>query len=206
MTAEPCRAKAKPFTPSSILVRPHQMPPRRLPQLDPTCLPLRIYIGRRHLVEAPGTAPGSDRLITAAFIAIAGRIQQSEYRGRCTRKKACLARDMCSHAVTRCAWKPPAAAGADRIRRIRQEYASLCALRRRGIGRARDSSPARAGRGGSVSCQFHRMISTHGRRGRRTFRRRAGRRGRYCRRARPFLPVPPSLRFSPHRASPRSSA
>ena len=27
----------------------------------------------RHVVEAPGTAPGSDRLITTAFITIAGK-------------------------------------------------------------------------------------------------------------------------------------
>jgi hypothetical protein len=31
-------------------------------------------------VEAPGTAPGSERLITVAFIAIAGRIRQMKYR------------------------------------------------------------------------------------------------------------------------------
>jgi len=29
------------------------------------------------MVEAPGTAPGSERLITIAFIAIAGRIRQA---------------------------------------------------------------------------------------------------------------------------------
>ena len=42
------------FTPSSILFRPHQKPP---------FLSLR---GRRFLVEAPGTAPGSDWLIASA--------------------------------------------------------------------------------------------------------------------------------------------
>lgn len=31
------------------------------------------------MVEAPGTAPGSERLITVAFIAIAGRIRPAEY-------------------------------------------------------------------------------------------------------------------------------
>jgi hypothetical protein len=42
-----------PFTPSSILFRPHQMLPR--------CQ------AKRHVVEAPGTAPGSERLITIAI-------------------------------------------------------------------------------------------------------------------------------------------
>jgi hypothetical protein len=50
-----------------------------------------------HVVEAPGTAPGSERLITTAFIAIAGRIRPGEYRCRRGRKKACLVRDMCRH-------------------------------------------------------------------------------------------------------------
>ena len=45
-------------------------------------------------MEAPGTAPGSERLITTAFIAIAGRIRHDEYRGRRAGKKACLVRDM----------------------------------------------------------------------------------------------------------------
>ncbi len=39
------------FTPLSILFRPHQKPANTLS-------------GRRFLVEAPGTAPGSNRLIT----------------------------------------------------------------------------------------------------------------------------------------------
>jgi len=34
---------------------------------------------RGDVVEAPGTAPGSERLITVAFIAIAGRIQPAQY-------------------------------------------------------------------------------------------------------------------------------
>jgi|HigsolmetaAR201D_1030396.scaffolds.fasta_scaffold00863_25 hypothetical protein len=40
------------FTPSSILFRPHQKPP--------------LLAGRQFLVEAPGTAPGSDWLIASA--------------------------------------------------------------------------------------------------------------------------------------------
>jgi hypothetical protein len=39
-------------------------------------------------VEAPGTAPGSERLITTAFIAIAGRIRQYEYSQSRGEKKA----------------------------------------------------------------------------------------------------------------------
>src|ERR1043165_5032552 len=87
MTAEPCRAKAKPFTPSSILVRPHQMPPR-VSRLCLTCLPAPLAPRRRHFVEAPGTAPGSERLITTAFIAIAGRIRHYEYSQSRGEKKA----------------------------------------------------------------------------------------------------------------------
>src|SRR5947207_13293243 len=90
MTAEPCRAKAKPFTPSSILVRPHQMPPREVRDFVSHACPRLLSVERRHLVEAPGTAPGSERLITTAFIAIAGRIRHSEYRGSGTEKKAVL--------------------------------------------------------------------------------------------------------------------
>ena len=60
ITVVSCRAKAKSFRPSSILFRPHHMP---LPQ----------GLMQRHMVEAPGTAPGSDRLITTAFITIAGK-------------------------------------------------------------------------------------------------------------------------------------
>src|SRR3954453_3713060 len=43
--------KSSPFTPSSILFHPHQMPPGP---------------GWRNVVEVPGTAPGSDRFITMA--------------------------------------------------------------------------------------------------------------------------------------------
>ena len=52
ITVVPHRAKAIPFTRSSILFRP---PPPAIPGV---------------LVEPPGTAPGSDPLITSAFIAI----------------------------------------------------------------------------------------------------------------------------------------
>ena len=45
------------FTPSSILVRPHRNPPS---QHVPTGLP----DAGGFVVEAPGTAPGSDRFIT----------------------------------------------------------------------------------------------------------------------------------------------
>ncbi len=45
-----------PFTPSSILFRPRQNPQSQL-TLSKTAL-------LRALVEAPGTAPGSDELIT----------------------------------------------------------------------------------------------------------------------------------------------
>jgi membrane protease YdiL (CAAX protease family) len=39
------------------------------------------------MVEAPGTAPGSERLITTAFIAIAGRTSSSYIRGNAYEKK-----------------------------------------------------------------------------------------------------------------------
>ena len=47
-------SKRVPFTPSSILVRPHQMLPQSLGL-------------QRHVVEAPGTAPGSEWLITESI-------------------------------------------------------------------------------------------------------------------------------------------
>jgi len=71
-----CRAKAKSFTPSSILFRPHQMPPYA-----------SWRCARRHVVEAPGTAPGSDRLITTAFIAIAGKTGTLNIVVNCLEKK-----------------------------------------------------------------------------------------------------------------------
>lgn len=43
-------------------------------------LPFGASQGAEEMVEAPGTAPGSERLITTAFIAIAGRIRQQEYK------------------------------------------------------------------------------------------------------------------------------
>ena len=49
------RAKANTFRRPSILFRPHLSP------------------NERALVEPPGTAPGSEPLITCAFIAIAGK-------------------------------------------------------------------------------------------------------------------------------------
>ncbi len=78
MTAVSCRAKAKPFTPSSILVRPHH----QLTEEGPWPKSQEAFEeGWLHelVVEAPGTAPGSERLITVAFIAIAGRIRQAKY-------------------------------------------------------------------------------------------------------------------------------
>ena len=43
-----------------------------------------------HVVEAPGTAPGSDRLITAAFIAIAGVSRRVRYMMTACEKKVAL--------------------------------------------------------------------------------------------------------------------
>jgi len=48
-------SKSTPFTPSSILFRPR-------------------------MVEAPGTAPGSERFITTPFIAISGLRRQTQYK------------------------------------------------------------------------------------------------------------------------------
>src|SRR5437762_11586247 len=48
VTAEPYRAKTAPLPRSSILVRPHRLRPRRV---------------GGEMVEAPGTAPGSETLI-----------------------------------------------------------------------------------------------------------------------------------------------
>ena len=42
------------------------------------------------MVEAPGTAPGSEWLITTAFIAIAGRIRHPEYNDHFDQKKGFL--------------------------------------------------------------------------------------------------------------------
>ena len=49
-----------------------------------------------NMVEAPGTAPGSEWLITTAFIAIAGRIRPPVYRLSGTQCKAGLLEDLTS--------------------------------------------------------------------------------------------------------------
>ena len=64
MTAEPCRAKDRPLHSPSNLFRPRRNPP--LPRL-------RSRLSQRALVEAPGTAPGSEELISTPFIAIAAQ-------------------------------------------------------------------------------------------------------------------------------------
>ncbi len=51
------------FTRSSILVRPHS---------ETALAALEAAVAVSGLVEAPGTAPGSETLITSPFIAIAG--------------------------------------------------------------------------------------------------------------------------------------
>src|SRR3984893_4023461 len=61
MTAEPCRAKDRPLHSPSNLFRPLRNPPRTLENAS------------RALVEAPGTAPGSEELISTPFIAIAAK-------------------------------------------------------------------------------------------------------------------------------------
>jgi len=55
------------FTPSSILFRPQQKPLRQ---------------PERFLVEAPGTAPGSERLISSPVYRHSRSSRRSEYRGR----------------------------------------------------------------------------------------------------------------------------
>src|SRR3984893_14201172 len=62
MTAEPCRAKDRPLHSPSNLFRP-----RRNPSLP------RLGSRLRAWVEAPGTAPGSEELISTSFIAIAAQ-------------------------------------------------------------------------------------------------------------------------------------
>src|SRR5512139_3203105 len=49
VTAEPYRAKTAPLPRSSILVRPHRLRP--------------LKVRREEMVEAPGTAPGSETLM-----------------------------------------------------------------------------------------------------------------------------------------------
>ena len=63
--------KSKPFT---SLVDPIS------PPSETACRSRRsLAPGLRPVVEAPGTAPGSERLIPIAFIAIAGRIRHRVY-------------------------------------------------------------------------------------------------------------------------------
>ena len=57
------------FTPSSILFRPHQKPPFLLSK------------GRRLMVEAPGTAPGSEWFIASAVYRHSRTSRQAEYKG-----------------------------------------------------------------------------------------------------------------------------
>ena len=91
ITAEPCRAKASPLHPSSILFRPHHRRPAALSLLS----------SLQSMVEAPGTAPGSERLISTAFIAIAGRIRHPEYRRTAARMKGPRRYCAASHATHR---------------------------------------------------------------------------------------------------------
>jgi hypothetical protein len=59
MTAEPCRAKDHPLHSPSNLFRPRR---------NLSCV---LLDAPQALVEAPGTAPGSEELISTPFIAIA---------------------------------------------------------------------------------------------------------------------------------------
>jgi hypothetical protein len=70
-------SKSEPFTPSSILFRPHtwlahgdfasrSRPPYALPCLEAGS-PKESRKTPANMVEAPGTAPGSDELITTAI-------------------------------------------------------------------------------------------------------------------------------------------
>ncbi len=60
---------------------------------------MRAFASHGHVVEAPGTAPGSDRLITTAFIAIAGRIRLPQYKGGSDEKKGCRGGGMWAEAA-----------------------------------------------------------------------------------------------------------
>ncbi|CFX63997.1 conserved protein of unknown function [Candidatus Filomicrobium marinum] len=53
------------------------------------------------MVEAPGTAPGSERLITTAFIAIAGSLQRFEYMTAASEKKVSLQGRTATQAIVR---------------------------------------------------------------------------------------------------------
>ena len=59
------------FTPSSILFRPQQKP----------------LCQQQLVVEAPGTAPGSERLISSPIYRHSRSSRQNEYRGRLTEMK-----------------------------------------------------------------------------------------------------------------------
>ena len=69
-------SKSPIFTPSSILFRPHQQPP---------LLPWRSL--RRLVVEAPGTAPGSEWFITSAVYRHSRSSRQNRYRGGRSKRK-----------------------------------------------------------------------------------------------------------------------
>ena len=76
-------SKSQTFTLSSILVRPQQMP-----------LPIWLssageanQAGQRHVVEAPGTAPGSEKLIPPAVYRHSRTSRQAEYRKAERQKK-----------------------------------------------------------------------------------------------------------------------
>ena len=75
ITVVPRRDKANPFRRSSILFRPH-------------CPPMTGY-----LVEPPGTAPGSDPLITSAFMSIVPEGTRFRYASQCENASvsSCLA-------------------------------------------------------------------------------------------------------------------
>ncbi len=70
-------SKSKPFIP---LVEPISPPPQ-------TAARTEIRPKLRLVVEAPGTAPGSERLIPTAFITIAGRIRHTQYSHERAQKK-----------------------------------------------------------------------------------------------------------------------
>ena len=71
-------SKSAPFTPSSILVRPHQMPPQIV-------RPSGMWWRRRVL------PPGPIGLLRRPFIAIAGRIRHPQYRAVTALKKSVTA-------------------------------------------------------------------------------------------------------------------
>ena len=76
--------KSTPFTPSSILFRPRQNP------LWPIDDALGARQNERALVEAPGTAPESDELITTTIYHHSRTSRHPEYRPIMREKKVCL--------------------------------------------------------------------------------------------------------------------